>query len=269
MSQSSPNKASQKPNPQHSNSRYHILNGDELKHQFPQSIDGEIIVARECLVDGNVEGNDFESLMSNRAKFIDQYPECTSEDYYLKTVPEFKKVIALSSTSEITCWFEDDLFCQVNFWYVLFLLSQKKIGGERRIYLARPNNGNEYSFGHMSQSELIVAFQNRTLIFAEHLAQLGKLWPNYQQNNHSELSQIADSLKGEFPFLLPAVDAHIARTPDESGLGYPERVLLEIIKAQTQPTFKTVFRAFYQKMPLYSFGDLQVKAMYDRLINAK
>ncbi|MDO6445944.1 hypothetical protein Q4493_09185 [Colwellia sp. 1_MG-2023] len=247
--------------------QYHILNGDALKQQFPQSIDGEIIVARECLVDGNVQGNDFESLMNNRSKFIGQYPECTAEDYYVKTVTEFKKIIALNHNCHINCWFEDDLFCQVNFWYVLFLVSQQSNECERGIYLVRPNKGNEYSFGHMSLPELTAAFQNRRLILPEHLAVLGQLWPNYQKNNHSKLSQIAESLKGEFPFLLPAVNAHIARTPDESGLGYPERVLLEIINAQEQPSFKTVFRVFHQQMAIYSFGDLQVKAMYDRLMN--
>ncbi len=36
--------------------QYHILNGDSLKEQFPENIQGDIIVARECLVDGNVKG---------------------------------------------------------------------------------------------------------------------------------------------------------------------------------------------------------------------
>ncbi|GJM35445.1 MAG: hypothetical protein DHS20C18_44460 [Saprospiraceae bacterium] len=36
--------------------QYHILNGDSLKEQFPENIQGEIIIARECLVDGSVKG---------------------------------------------------------------------------------------------------------------------------------------------------------------------------------------------------------------------
>lgn len=35
---------------------FHILNGDALKSQFPEQILGEKIIARECLVDGSVEG---------------------------------------------------------------------------------------------------------------------------------------------------------------------------------------------------------------------
>ena len=257
--------------PYKSQTQYHILNGDALKQRFPQSVGGEIIVARECLVDGNVQGNDFETLMNNRAAFTGQYPECTTEGYYLNTVPEFKKIIDIDKGCQINCWFEDDLFCQVNFWYVLFLIFQNH--QKVTVYLVRPNQGNEYSFGDMSLSELTLAFQHRTIISAEHLVMLSELWPSYQNsvhnNEHNKLSQIAESLEDELPFLLPAVNAHIARTPDESGLGYPERVLLEIINAQEFPSFGATFRAFNQKMALYSFGDLQVKAMYDLLMNTK
>ena len=244
---------------------YHILNGDALKQRFPNTLGNNIIVARECLVDGNVQGQDFETLMKNRADFISQYPECSVEDYLLNTVPEFEKIIALPIDCEITCWFEDDLFCQVNFWFVLHLISKKPPFNS--LTLVRPNKGNEYSFGHMSLAELINAFKHRRTISAEHMMMLGQLWPNYQDNNTLKLQQIGKVLEGDFPFLLPAVNAQIARTPDESGLGYPERVLLEIINTQNQPTFKTVFREFHHQMAIYSFGDLQVKAMYDRLVN--
>ncbi|MEJ2006462.1 MAG: hypothetical protein P8X57_16220 [Cyclobacteriaceae bacterium] len=49
---------------------YHILNGDSLKAQFPKDIDGEIIVARECLVDGEVQSDDLKELFKIRASFI-------------------------------------------------------------------------------------------------------------------------------------------------------------------------------------------------------
>ena len=50
--------------------QYHILNGDSLKDQFPEIISGEIIIARECLVDGNVKGNNLIEFFKTRAKFI-------------------------------------------------------------------------------------------------------------------------------------------------------------------------------------------------------
>ena len=42
--------------------QYHILNGDELKNQFPNNISGDIIIFRECLIEGNINGNNTDKL---------------------------------------------------------------------------------------------------------------------------------------------------------------------------------------------------------------
>lgn len=244
--------------------QYHILNGDSLKAQFPSIIQGEVIVARECLVDGNVKGDNFETLMANRAKFIGQYPDCSSQDYYLNSVPEFEKIKALGNESEIICWFEDDLFCQVNFWFVLYLLAKES--SAQKVWLVRPNQGNEYSFAAMSEEELILAYHEKIFIDKESLSTLVNLWPSYQTEDIKKLKCIGKSIIDDFPYILPAIEAHIARLPDESGYGYPERVLLEIMKKQKVLSFKNAFREFHQNMAIYSFGDLQVNVMYERLI---
>ncbi|MBL4704861.1 MAG: DUF1835 domain-containing protein, partial [Flavobacteriales bacterium] len=117
--------------------QYHILNGDSLKDQFPDNISGEIIVARECLVDGNVNGLDLAELFQTRARFISQnYDGYTAHDYYEKSVPEFQKMQDITSDADINLWFEDDLFCQVNFWFVIHLLSSSI--QDNRIFLIRP-----------------------------------------------------------------------------------------------------------------------------------
>ncbi|NBC64259.1 MAG: hypothetical protein GVY07_01180 [Bacteroidetes bacterium] len=51
-------------------SQYQILNGDALKGQFPVRVSGEIIVCRECLVDGPVNGETLDNLFERRANFI-------------------------------------------------------------------------------------------------------------------------------------------------------------------------------------------------------
>ncbi|WP_211277476.1 hypothetical protein [Nonlabens spongiae] len=47
------------------NTHYHILNGDALKEQFPKTIPGKIIVGRECLVDGPVQGDSLSAFLSS------------------------------------------------------------------------------------------------------------------------------------------------------------------------------------------------------------
>ena len=137
--------------------------------------------------------------MKNRADFIGQYPECSVEDYLLNTVPEFEKIIALPIDCEITCWFEDDLFCQVNFWFVIHLLVKK--GHKNSIYLVRPNAGNEYSFANMTEAELKFACQNKLKLLAQPLVALAQLWPLYQQDDIASMRVIAKQLIEIYPFL--------------------------------------------------------------------
>ena len=49
--------------------QYHILNGDALKEKFPEDLKGEIVVARECMVVGNVKGSTLEEVFQSRAQF--------------------------------------------------------------------------------------------------------------------------------------------------------------------------------------------------------
>ncbi|NQZ20603.1 MAG: DUF1835 domain-containing protein [Colwellia sp.] len=246
------------------NNVYHILNGDALKSQFPKLIIGELLVARECLVDGNIQGENLDELFSNRAEYLEGYPQIPAGQYYKSSVPEFTKIINIPKGSAVYCWFEDDLFCQVNFWFVLHLLAKR--ADDYNIYLVRPNQGNEYSFGRMSHDELITAYDAAKIIDTIEHKHLANLWRYYQQKTFNELLMLAECYLDDFPFLLPAINAEIDRLPDDSGYGRPERRLLSIIKKLDSKDFRAVFREFQQSEAIYSFGDLQVKRMFDELL---
>jgi hypothetical protein len=243
---------------------YHILNGDALKSQFPTLITGELIVARECLVDGNVQGESLSELFSNRAGYIESYPQIPEGEYFKASVPEFTKIINIPERSTIYCWFEDDLFCQVNLWFVLHLLAKQECS--YKIYLVRPNKGNEYSFGHMSHDELVNAFKAACTVEQVELNKLSTLWRYYQIKKFDEMLILAKRYLDKFPFLLPVINAEIERLPDDTGYGRPERRLLSIMKTLGTQDFVPVFRAFHKSEAIYSFGDLQVRRMFDGLI---
>jgi len=243
---------------------YHILNGDALKEQFPKAVIGELIVTRECLVDGNVQGDSLTELFANRAKFLESYQEVPSGAYFKTTVPEITKIVNIPTASTIYCWFEDDLFCQVNFWFVMHLLVKNSAAYD--IHLVRPSKGNEYSFGHMSESELTESLQQAVVISNQDQQQLSKLWCLYQQKNYEEMLVIANNYYDKFNFLAPAIKAQVDRIPDASGYGRPERAILEIMAELDTKEFSPVFRLFHQREGIYSFGDLQVKRMFDELL---
>ena len=169
--------------------QFHILNGDALKKQFPESISGEVFVVRECLLDGTVKENDIAIFFQKRAEFISNRFEGYSEElYYQKTVSEFKKIQNIPDEGEINLWFEDDLFCQINCWFVIYLLNQ--CTSNRSINLIRPNQRNKYSFGTMTEQELVTSFQNKICINSFEIQKFSTLWESYQINDIKKMLKI-------------------------------------------------------------------------------
>lgn len=247
---------------------YHVLTGESLKEQFPKSLAGNILVARECLVDGELEASSLEELFVNRAKFISSvYENYTEADYLKKTVVEFEKIRKIPAEAEINLWFEDDLFCQVNLWFTIFVLTQND--RNYSTYLIRPKKGLEYNFSGMNESELITAFRERTKIEVSELEKFRNLWVCFQENNRQELLNLAEDLADKYYFLLPAIIANLERDPADGTLGRPQRTLIEIIDELQTDKFGLVFQEFCRRESIYGFGDLQVKRMFDEIISSR
>lgn len=240
---------------------FHILNGDALKTQLPATILGEIIIARLCLVDGPVAAATESELYKIRAAFISgNYPGYSEIEVLNNTVLEMRKVESIPEGSTVHLWFEDDLFCQVNFWFILHLLL--KHHKKYDLYLVRPKEGCEYSFGRMNQDELIESLDNKLVISKEEQILLSQFWRLYQQNNLIALRKLTGGLEEKFPFLLSALEAHQDRCVHPSR---PKVAILKIIEALKTDKFGPVFQAFCQQEKIYGFGDLQVKRLFDEV----
>ena len=48
----------------------HVLNGDALLNQFPESLTGERLVMRECMIEGPLNGASLESFYQERIEFL-------------------------------------------------------------------------------------------------------------------------------------------------------------------------------------------------------
>lgn len=247
---------------------FHILNGDSLYNRWPLSLGKNVIIMRECLIDGDLSGdiNDdhLVEFYKTRAKFLSRYPHVTEQEYRELSVEQINRIRAIPVNANICCWFEHDLFCQTNFWFVVRLLA--KYHQLSNVYFIGPNLGNEYSFAHMSNNELVDSYQSKYLITPQERTDIGKIWDAYQNKQLKDMLLCANRLTQQFSFIPAAVNAHLARQPDETGLGYPERQLLNIMKELNSSHFPEVFKEFTRRTAIYSFGDLQVKAMFDRLL---
>lgn len=243
--------------------QYHILNGSALENQFPKQIEGALIVTKECFVDGSVDGNTLEELFATRALYLSKAYGGTEKDYYHKVVSEFNKMQDISENSDIHFWFEDDLFCQVNFWFVLHFLKEQI--SFSTFYLIRPTTDLQFGFGGMNTNDLIKAYEKKTKIEIADLYQLSQLWKYYQENDLDKISNIANSLKTKYPFLIPALQAHKERIPQQNKLTRPQQSLMNIINELETKNFDLVFREFSKRESIYGFGDLQVKRLFDEL----
>ena len=244
--------------------QYHILNGDSLKEQFPENIQGEIIVTRECLVDGNVKGNNLAELFHSRAQFISRnYKGYKEQDYYKKTVPEFQKIQSITDDADINLWFEDDLFCQVNFWFTINLLNQSHKNNPT--FLIRPKKHSQFGFGGLNKLELVSVYENRALL--TDIDKLANLWELYKNDDTENLLKTARDFENRYPFILNAVKAHSERIPTEGSLGKPSQSILQIMKDLKTEEFEPVFREFCKRESIYGFGDLQVKRLFDEIKN--
>jgi hypothetical protein len=241
----------------------HILNGDSLAFQFPTDIHGEKAITRECLVDGPVEAHSLEELWVVRDQFLSSYYDNDPERNYFKTVvPEFEKILTVAKDTKIYCWFELDLFCQVNFWFVMHLLEKHK--GE--VYLVLPEKADlRLGFAELNERQLEEHYRNAKLLTKNEREVIGNLWKMFQAHHIDEAMTLSKQVSHELPFLLPAVQAWKDSIPHGEYPGKPKATIIEIIKDLGTDEFPKVFREFKNRIPIYGFGDLQVKRLLDEI----
>ncbi len=238
---------------------YHILNGDALLSQFPSEIPGERISFRECLVDGPVLPDEGQELWKLREAFITQsYTADFQNDYRTYSYEEILRIKSIPADSQIYCWFEEDLFCQVNLWFVFNYL--KNHPAEVNLVLPYPDS--PYHFSVLGKKELIEVYEKKAKKLSQReRAVLGDLWIHFQQKDVFEALKIADLFIERFPFLKPAVESWRDMMPMGDYPGKPKATLMKIREELGEVDFETVFREFHKRVPEYGFGDLQVLRM--------
>lgn len=229
----------------------HVLNGDCLKNQFPKDIEGELIVWRECLVSGPVSEVDF---FENRKAFIYESFGEKEADYDKKVLFEFKKFKEIHENSNIFFWFEDDLFCQVNFWFLL-----SKIDFENKNLFAvfpiiKGKNEHWKGFGNSTEHDLKESFKNAKQISAEDF-NLGKqLWKAFSENNLQSLNALSFQSSTIYRELKSVLKAN-----EDRFNGNLDKILLDLKLKHS--TFEALFQEFNEKYGIYGFGDSQVQEL--------
>ncbi|MCD0455336.1 DUF1835 domain-containing protein [Chryseobacterium sp. LC2016-27] len=224
-------------------STFHILNGDCLAEKFPKNLEGESIIWREALIDGPVSEDDF---FENRKKFItDNYD--SESNYDELVVKEFQRIQNISEDSDVFFWFEDDLFCQLNFWFLISNLNLDKT----KIFRVFPKD-TEKGFSESEENDLVELFHSAKEIDAKEGKLISNLWIDFQQNNL--LKETSSEIVRNLEELITANENRFNGTLENQ---------IKVIQ-KTAKSFEEFFKIFNQKYPIYGFGDLQLKRCIDQ-----
>ncbi len=243
--------------------RIHVLTGDSLAENFPSSeLGGEIIVSRECLIEGPLIGRNLPKFWQTRAAFISSNHGDDKNLYAKNVAGEYQKLLLLKPADEVNLWFEYDLFCQVNLWFTLYLLSQSQADD---VYRIAPNVRNQTDlwrgFGRLTSKQLEECFAMRVKLTSDDVSLGAKLWLAYQNNNLDELRLLAENESDGFPYLREVCAAEIDRKVNHK----PEHTLREITSAGITE-FPEIFAQFSKQEGIYGFGDSQVKRILAEMI---
>jgi hypothetical protein len=238
----------------------HVLNGDALAQSF--HIEGEKVVMRECLMEGPVKAQSFEEFWTLRASFLGEM----FDDAEARNQRDLRTELQAFQTkriSGINLWFDHDLFCQVNMWFVVDYLIQNNISAPLYRVMPSPLMTDVWSgFGNMDESDLKKCFEHRIQFQDSDTRLCIDLWHAYRDHDLEALEILATKVSPCFPFLSDAVNAHRERFPKNNGR--PERRLKQILN-EGKSDFHEIFSEFRKTEGVYGFGDLQVKAMLESL----
>lgn len=242
---------------------YHILNGDALLEKFPKEVPGERIIFRECLIDGPVNPTLTQELWQVREAFIQEnYFGDQKINYRKNSYEEILKIKSIPDDAKIYLWFEEDLFCQVNLWFILNFLKSHPA----EVYLILPYPDSPYHFSTLSSKDLEVSFLKKShSLSPKEREVLGNLWLHFQNEDVFEALKIAQLFTERFPFIKPAVEAWRDMIPVGNYPGKPKVCLQEIAQKLRTNDFGTLFKEFQKQLPEYGFGDLQIKRMCQEL----
>lgn len=247
-------------------STLHVVNGDHLAHQLQgASYFQNQLVMREALVMGPVQGDDLGEFWKTRMDFIRSSYGVTAEEYSQKTIREIERLHDIPEGAALCLWFEDDLFCQVNLWFILSLLADIQGILLFRVFPPTPPEGGRWAgFGQATPVALEKAYLARVPFHSSDAA-LGKaLWQALQSEDWETFKNLSLHSSLCFNSLEEVCQAQVDRLPGIHGLGKPERILHGILEHGITD-FPLLFQEFTRQAGVYGFGDLQVKALVDSL----
>jgi hypothetical protein len=213
-----------------------------------------------------LSGDTLSDFWQSRANYIGS----TKTEYHNNVVKEFEKIMNAPDNSAFNLWFEYDLFCQVNMWFVISIINslsiKKKVFAVFTSYLDRSSKQFWNGFGPANSGDLKVCYADRIPLSEADMNFGQKLWEAYKNGNLEALTDLSKHRSPAFPYLQEVVKAHVDRFPKDGTKGRPEKVI-EDITTNISTDLHKVFEEFWNRESIYGFGDTQLKSLYDKVMH--
>ena len=249
----------------------HILNGDSISQLFAKSgISGEAFVWREVLCEGQAaEDLTSEEHWQYRLAYLKGTYSFFEQEKYDELKNGFIQ-LDLHSYNSIHLWFEYDLFCQINMMALLGWLASKGYSAERVFLICvgdHPAYDKLVGLGELSQTQFTALMADRQQVEEVDLTIAAALWKYWCTGEHHKLVETSLQLDQErFPYMTPALKAHLQRFPSVSTLlTEVENHILSLIAVKPQ-TKKAIVGQLLKRDNYYGFGDVQYFNILENLL---
>lgn len=235
--------------------KIHVLPGDSVAEAFAAArLDGETVVCRECLVDGDISGETLVEFWDLRANFIEVHYGGDPLEYRERVAYELERLLEAGADDEVFLWFEYELFCQVNMWFCLSLLKST----EAKVFRVMPAGLEPDKiwdgFGSMTADDFAGCFDERVEFTAADVETAGELWQAFRDRDGERLLRLGEYRSSAFPFLK-----EVCRAAAEIE-SRPQEIVNELL-ADGPTAIEDIFPEFRKRAGVYGFGDLQVERL--------
>jgi hypothetical protein len=226
----------------------HFHNGDSTAITARRAIvAGRHLPFRETLITGPVQaGLSPHDWIEQRARFLADNYDQNLLRVRTELVDQEQTLDAARHDDEVVLWFEHDLFCLINFLYLLVRLSKAR--HLSMVWSSLP-------LGTMPEPDIASLFNSRSAVPPAMLRTAADAWSAYTSDDPMALNRFVAGAGIDFSFLRDGFLLHAARFPStRNGLGEVERRAMDAIAAGATD-FLSLFTRFDENPPRYGFGD--------------
>lgn len=202
----------------------HLLNGDAAAAVFTAAgLTGDVTVWRDVLMEGPVApGGRAPAAIPGRAAYLAARLGIDPDEYGRVSQEQETALARATEHEEVVLWFEQDLFCAVNLWFVLARLAPRP---PARLSLVFPETTTVRGLGAMPPEQLASLFAGRRQLGRDAVAAGSAAWDAYASPDPAAVERLLDG--NALPFVAAAARCHLGRLPStRDGLNEMERALL-------------------------------------------